>query len=89
MIGSLLVSIRFYSQKGHPMARLAPAALFFFLATLISHVFSLPLLRRDDISQLKADIQVVTGDVTNLRETINRPTWAHTLAAVSNLQPLK
>lgn len=71
------------------MARFPPAVLFFLLATLIGHVFALPLLRRDDISQLKADIRAVTSDVTSLRETINRPAWAHTLAAVSNLQPLK
>ena len=73
------------------MARFPLTALFFFLATLISHVFALPLplLRRDAISQLQADIQTVTGDVTNLNVVVTRPAWQHTLAQVSNLQPLK
>jgi hypothetical protein len=79
----------FPSRIGHPMARFAPAALFFFLATLISHAFTLPLLRRDYISQLKADILLATDDVTTLSQDISRASWAYTLTAVSNLHSLK
>ena len=71
------------------MARLAPATLFFVLATLISHAFTLPLHRRDYISQLKADILLATDDVTTLSQDISRASWANTLTAVSNLHSLK
>ena len=67
------------------MARFPSAALFFFLAALISHAFSLPLLRRASISQLKADIQLATGDITGIAQQVATATWAHRLASVSNL----
>ena len=89
VIGTLLVSTNFFPYEGHPMARLTPAALFFFFATLISHAFTLPLLRRDNTSQLQADIQLATGGITGLNQVITRATWAQSLSPVSNLQPLK
>ena len=87
VIGTLLVSTNFFPYEGHPMARFTPTALFFFLA--ISHAFTLPLLRRDNTSQLQADIQLATGGITGLNQVITRATWAQSLSPVSNLQPLK
>ena len=85
-------SLSFFIQKGHPMTRFTPVSLFFFLAALalISHAFTLPLLRRDNISELKAAIQLATSDVATLSQQISIASWAYTLAPVrvSNLQPL-
>ncbi|KAF8730608.1 hypothetical protein AX14_005372 [Amanita brunnescens Koide BX004] len=53
------------------MARFTSTALFFFIATLINHVFTLPLLRRDNVNQFKVDIQLVTGDLTSLSQHLS------------------
>ncbi|KAF8722315.1 hypothetical protein AX14_009937, partial [Amanita brunnescens Koide BX004] len=49
-------------------------ALFFFLAALISHVLTLPLLQRDDVDQFKADLELFTGDLTSLDQAIEAET---------------
>ena len=66
------------------MAKLTFTTLFFLLATLVSCVFTHPLLQRDDI-QLEADLMLVSGDITILSGGI-RP--HHTSHPVSNLRPL-
>ncbi|KAF8646905.1 hypothetical protein AX14_009029, partial [Amanita brunnescens Koide BX004] len=46
------------------------ATLFLFLATLISHVLTLPLLQWDGVNQLKVDLELFTGDLTSLDQAM-------------------
>ena len=65
-------------------------ALFFFLAALISHVLTLPLLQRDDVDQFKADLELFTGDLTSLDQAIEAETAGpQPTISVSNLHPFK
>ena len=93
----MLVSITFYPLQVRPMARItsatSAATLFLFLATLISHVLTLPLLQWDGVNQLKVDLELFTGDLTSLDQAmyIGPANSGHQWLAlsVSDLRPLK
>lgn len=55
------------------MARFASVALLIFLATLIGHVFTLPVVKRN-VSQLEQDLQLFNGDVDGLSQAIEQYT---------------
>ncbi len=55
------------------MARFASVALLIFLATLIGHVFTLPVVKRD-VKQLEQDLELFNGDIDGLSQAINQYT---------------